>query len=748
MKTMKNILLFCFCLWSGIIVAQSTGRPKIGLVLSGGGAKGFAHIGVLKVLEEVGIQPDYITGTSMGSILGGLYAIGYRADNMHQMVAAQDWNLLMNDRVDLNEVIFEEKSFFKNELVELPLEDWAVKAPTGAIHGQKIEELLAELTLPVYQISDFDDFQIPFRCLAVDVVKGTPVELKGGYLADAMRTSMAIPTVFTAVKRDSQVLVDGGLIRNFPVEEAKNMGADIIIAVYTGAPVSDYASLNSFTDILMQSAFLMSIKDHEAQMPLVDYYIAPDLAEFSAADFQSFEGLIEAGEIAARKQIEELQALANQLNELGETPSLKPMKVVDSLFIDAIEIRGNKTIASSEIFDYLEPLLGRKIVSADLQEAIESLFGTDLFNKVTYRLLNDELLLVLQVRCEEKALNILSTSLIYDSYSNAGLLFAASTRNTILPASRTMFIGKIADNFSAKLTLLKYLGKNRDKGFFAQIGVQRSEIPIYELGEVASQFRILEVPFDLRWQRRIQNNSLLKAGFRHNILYTDPIAGRATEVFDDVRYRSSSFYVGFEHNSLNRNVFPDRGVRLTIEGYNTFDDQFSFTQLSNPEGLQNIPAKSGDYHRINIQLESFLPISVKSSLKFNAYWASVNNTENTFADFYLLGSPEKTTERSIPFYGLDANELPVRSVLGLNFGYQSFFAPNWMLSLDVNAASLAYPETFSSSGDDQFFLGGIGLSIACRTFLGPLQFSLMYPFDTDDVASKRFRSYLNFGYKF
>ncbi|MEM6377091.1 MAG: patatin-like phospholipase family protein [Bacteroidota bacterium] len=353
MKNLNYFYLFILILLPSYLSGQPSEtipeRPKIGLVLSGGGAKGFAHIGVLKVLEEVGIQPDYITGTSVGSILGGFYAIGYGADEMEELVVNQDWDLLMSDRTDLTGVIFEEKPFFKNEFIELPLKNWQVQAPSGLIQGQQIEQLFARLALRAYHLDNFDDYPIPFRCMAADVLTGDVVEISDGYLPDAMRISMAIPTIFTSVRKDSMVLVDGGLIRNFPVEEVKKMGADIVIAVYVGADNASYENTQSFSDILMQAGFLYSIKDYESQLPLVDYYLEPNLVDYSAADFQSHDSLIIRGERAARAQYDVLKQLADSINQLGPTPKVNQLPQPDSIYIHTIQVLNNKNVSRSEI---------------------------------------------------------------------------------------------------------------------------------------------------------------------------------------------------------------------------------------------------------------------------------------------------------------------------------------------------------------------------------------------------------------
>ena len=225
-----------FLLFNPICVWKSTAqdKPKIGLVLSGGGAKGLAHIGILKSLEEAGITPDYITGTSMGSIMGGLYAIGYSADEIKQIVLEADWDQLLSNKSSLDEVVFEEKDYYNRYINELNFSGFKLELPKGLIEGQKLSNLLSKLTRPVHNIEDFSQLPIPYACVAVDIETGLSVVLNKGSLARSMRASMAIPSVFTPVEIDDKLLVDGGIVRNFPVEENLEMGADYIIGVFVG----------------------------------------------------------------------------------------------------------------------------------------------------------------------------------------------------------------------------------------------------------------------------------------------------------------------------------------------------------------------------------------------------------------------------------------------------------------------------------------------------------------------------------
>ena len=191
-------------------------RPKVGYVLSGGGAKGMAHVGVLKVLEEVGLQPDYITGTSMGSIMGGLYAVGYSAEDISNIIIETDWSAILTNKIPSNEVIYSRKHEYKRSIIELPIYNGKPELPSGLVEGQKLSELFSRLTWNTAGISDFKEFPTPYACIATDIVSAEKLVMNKGDLMTAMRSSMAIPTVFTPVIYDSnKVLVDGGVVRTY-----------------------------------------------------------------------------------------------------------------------------------------------------------------------------------------------------------------------------------------------------------------------------------------------------------------------------------------------------------------------------------------------------------------------------------------------------------------------------------------------------------------------------------------------------
>jgi len=259
LKSIKYSFSIIFLVLSLISFSQE--RPKVAVVLSGGGAKGIAHVGFLKVMEQAGIVPDMILGTSMGSIVGGLYSIGFTPDSIEKMMEQQDWELILGNKVGLRQINMEEKREYDKFIAEFPLKGIVPQLPKGVIKGHELELLFEKLTWTAAGDTNFDNFNIPFRCVAVDMLSGEPYIFKSGQLSVAMRASMSIPTIMEPVKYRGMLLVDGGLINNFPVDVAKEMGADIIIGVYVGGQLKDEEELNSVFSLLTQSSLMASIND-------------------------------------------------------------------------------------------------------------------------------------------------------------------------------------------------------------------------------------------------------------------------------------------------------------------------------------------------------------------------------------------------------------------------------------------------------------------------------------------------------
>jgi len=272
-------------------------RPRICLALSGGGARGFAHIGALQALEELRVPVDCIAGTSMGSIVGGLYATGMSPREIEDAIGTVDWGNLFNDRPPRRDLSFRRKQDDVADLaeVEVGIKDGRIALPRGLIAGQKIGFVLESLTLRAAGVEDFDTLPIPFRAVATDIGTGSMVVLRRGKLADALRASMSLPGLVAPIEIDGRLLVDGGLVRNLPVDVAREMGADVVIAIDISTPLDPPSAIRSVTDVTRQVTGMLTHGNVEAQAAAADLLIRPDLAGATSGSFFQARAILPAG---------------------------------------------------------------------------------------------------------------------------------------------------------------------------------------------------------------------------------------------------------------------------------------------------------------------------------------------------------------------------------------------------------------------------------------------------------------------
>ncbi len=316
--TMSILILFASYLQPAAaqdVESNNISRPKIGLALSGGGARGAAHLGVIRVLEENNVPIDLIAGTSMGAIVGGLYASGMTTDEIEAELAAIDWDDVFHDLPPRSERSFRRKRDDDLYLTRAKpgFSDGKLKLPRGLIRGQKIDVVFSRLALPVSTIEDFDDLMIPFRAVAADIATGEEVVIDSGNLGMAIRASMSIPAVFTPAEIYGRLLVDGGIVNNLPISVVRDMGADIVIAVDISTPLLSQEEIDSVLVITSQLTGLMTRGNVEEQIATLtekDVFIVPDLGEISTTDFKEFAKAIPPGHAAAMDQIEEIRALS------------------------------------------------------------------------------------------------------------------------------------------------------------------------------------------------------------------------------------------------------------------------------------------------------------------------------------------------------------------------------------------------------------------------------------------------------
>ncbi|MCB1755490.1 MAG: patatin-like phospholipase family protein, partial [Gammaproteobacteria bacterium] len=412
-----------FCLWQGILscaillsfsalpvnaTEHILQRPKIGLALSGGGARGAAHIGVLKKLEELRIPVDYIAGTSMGSIIGGLYASGKTADELETLIAGIDWDSAFSDTAPRSQLPMRSKIDDDEFLIdfELGLDSSGIIFPRGVIQGQNLQLILKSLFADSLAVDDFDDLPIPFRAVASDIEAGVPVVLEQGDLATALHASMAIPGVYAPVEIYGKTLVDGGVTNNLPVDVVRAMGADIVIAVDISTPLIRGEDLRSAIDILDQLTNILNQGNVQKQIESLsdkDFFIVPELDKYTSSDFSLVLESIGVGAEAVKPVEDRLQKLALSEADYGAHRERILSRRQQPFVPDYITILQDSAISSDALRDRLasEPAVALDLDR--LHRDIERIHGLGIFQSVGYSVRDDYGIRGLLIRAREKS---------------------------------------------------------------------------------------------------------------------------------------------------------------------------------------------------------------------------------------------------------------------------------------------------------------------------------------------------------
>ena len=316
-------------------------RPKVGVVLSGGGAKGFAHIGALRVIEEAGIPIDFIAGTSMGSIVGGLYAVGYDPDMMQKLCTEQNWDLIIKDQIPRKFMPLDKRYHERHYLVSVPLKNGKLKIKRSMVDGMYVNMLLTRLTMPAYKERDFDSLPVPFLCIGTDMITADPIEFRKGSLAQSIRSSMSIPFLFEPVEYDGYLLCDGGLTNNFPVQNVRAMGADIIIGVDLEIIKSDPEVLDNSLKVLERLIAVVSQDKSNEAREQCDILIRPDIGKANIMSFNDFDPIIQCGEKGAQDMYPALKRLADSLQAIEPfEPVRHHTQPVDKVLVNSVEVVG------------------------------------------------------------------------------------------------------------------------------------------------------------------------------------------------------------------------------------------------------------------------------------------------------------------------------------------------------------------------------------------------------------------------
>ncbi len=754
---MQKIALFFMFLFSATLLLGQQDVPKkrlkVGLVLSGGGAKGLAHIGVLKVIEEAGVKIDYIGGTSMGAIVGGLYASGYSASELDSLFRKTDFSDLINDNLPRGAKSFYEKEASEKYALTLPFSNFKISFPPAYSGGQNIYNELVRVLYHVRNVNDFNKLSIPFLCIATNVETGKEVLLNKGYLPEAIMASGTLPSLFEPATLGDEVLIDGGVVNNYPIQEVRNMGADIIIGVDVQHGLRERDALASATEILLQINNYRTALDMVEKAKQTDIYIKPDIDNYSVIDFNSGKSIIESGEIAARQKFEALKAISSKQDKPRSLH--KYVAIKDTLIIKKLTLKGLENYSRGYVRGKLRFELDKKITFEKLQQGINNLSATGNFKTIRYELASEGDGVDLVLNLHEKQKNtFIRLAAHYDDLYKTAALINLTRRNLIMKDD----VGSVDFIFGDNIRYdLQYFV---DKGAYWSFGINSrfndfsKEI---DFNLIRSNYNILNaanvntINIDVTdLTNQIYAQTVLKEEFSFSLGLEHKYLKYSTNTLSTV---NDSLAITPQTNSAGRTIFESSNYfsafgQLTLDTYDDkyfpskglyFDGDFHFYLLSS-----DFNNNFREFSVAKAKIGGAFPIYRKLSVNLETEGGFKLGTSSiTSFDFILGGFGTNFINNFVPFYGYDFLSLPGNSYVKA-FGRLDYeFAPK-------NHAMFA--ANFANVDDDLFRTGdwftepkysGYGLGYGWESFFGPVQ--VMYSW-SPEVKSSNF--FFSIGYWF
>lgn len=699
------IIVLAFLLFmplSYYVSAQENTKPKIGLVLSGGGAKGLAHVGVIKVLEEAGIRPDFIGGTSMGSIIGALYAIGYSVDSLDYIARNYDWIYFFTDEISRRDLALEEKEDADRFFVSVPIQEKKIQIPTGVISGQNIENRLNTIFAPVYNVRNFDNFQIPFLCIATDIETGKEVVFREGYLPKVIRSSMSIPSIFNPIEIDNKLLVDGGVVNNFPVNRVKEMGADIIIGVDVGFSYYKKEELNSIIKIFEQSVFFYGEELNTRNRNLCDILIEPAMDEFSVSSFASADSIIAAGEQAARKALPEITKLAKLLGVSPGNLPVQNLELADSLQIMEIRINGLEKVSKNLVIGKLQLEVFDKVIPKDIERSVERLYSSLYFESIDYELAEMEDGVRLIINIKEAKEGQFRLGLHYDTNYRSSILLNVTIRNLVLDGSKLSTNIGLGENPFFKSSY--FINNGWKPGFGIEFTSFKQDVYIYDHGLKISSLSYAESKIRLFTQSTFWNSYALGAGLEYESIRLNPIINPLR----DLTRSSDEFlnYYGFiKMDSYDNAFYPQRGIK--------FDSQLKFITNKDQQTILFIVGRYSQAYKL----------SPKMTFINHFYGGAVDGDTIPYQySFYTGGTNPLPRNGLLPFVGLDYMERVDKNVLIWATELQYEIFPDIYAITKLNIGSMQ--DNFLNILHTDKLIGGYGFTLGYDSFIGPIEFTI------------------------
>ncbi|MFK5982091.1 MAG: patatin-like phospholipase family protein [Flavobacteriaceae bacterium] len=759
MKTPYSLFLTILFFSIPSIIFSQQEKPKVALVLSGGGAKGLAHIAVLQALDSLEIVPDLIIGTSMGSIVGGLYAAGYSGNDIEKIANNANWDDLLGGDVNLNNVSVEEKSEFKKYLIELDIIDGKPRVNSSLLRDQNLREFLSETTFPVYGITDFDDLPIPFRAMTTDIVNGKEVLISKGSLAIAMRASMSIPSVFQPVEYENTLLVDGGILNNFPVDIAVDMGADIIIGSNVGNGMLPKEELESISNILFQTSMLSSNIKIKENLKLCDILInhAPNIT-YSTGDFNKGNKIYKEGKIATNQNLEDLIELAEKLKKykqrIHEVPYRKNEIILDTIIYKGISDYNLELVKART---NIEP--DKKYTAQELISGVNRALGTRMFSVMFFKAVKDNNKAGLQLTGVEHSQHQVKGALHYDTNRGVGLILNYTGRNLLGKASRILLDIDVAEQSKIRVQYQKNFTKKNNWWFRLEAFGVLLDQEIFLKGTNIENIKYNYFQSDNQLNRNFNSlQSFIGAGINYEYTKLKPKADPeiVENIFGLDNYYLSNLEINlhYTYNTLDNVFFATKGTLIrTRVSRSVFNNVYlKSTDIS----LGEVKGSLNNFTKLNLQFEKRFNFHkkltgiVEVSANF-IFEDNLSDQEIPFEDYgyaakyFLGGNMDNARNNSYVFPGLKEDEINVSQFIKLNLGLQFNLINKVYIVPHFNLASVGYSD-FDTYMEDAFNPKGgwadkietsailsTGVTVSYHSILGPVNFDLSYVNDIDKL---------------
>ena len=760
--TFKNSFTFFVALSMILLSFQGFAqqkKPKVALVLSGGGAKGIAHIPLLQTLDSLGIVPDLIVGNSMGSVVGGLYAMGYSGDSIANIVKQANWKQLIGGRVSLKNVSVEEKTEFGRYLVELDYEKGKVKLGKFLLNDQNLRQFMTNLTFPSYKINDFDKLPIPFRAIATDIVHGKEVVLKDGSLALAMRASMSLPGVFSPVPYKDGLLIDGAILNNFPVDVAKDMGAEIIIGSDVGDGMMKKKELESISSLLFQAGMLSSHLKNPKNRALCDILINhTEYLTFGTTDFQNNQEIFKEGKRAVKDKLTELTLLSNRLKpyyqKVAKVPFVQEQIKLDTIIYSTID-KTNLPLVKART--NIQP--GEVYTRTELIEGINRAMGTTIFSQITFEQFSEKGGLGLQLNGFERSKHQVKGSIHYDTFHGVGILFNYTGRNILGAASRSLVTLDIAEMPRFRIQHQKNFGSDRDWWWRTEAYGQLLTQEVNMNQRIEEQIRYRYFEFENQVNRNITSMASyagLNLSYQNTVLTPriSPESGNPSLKLKSYSFNVIQIGAHYVYNTLNSAAFATEGATLKGNIARSVNNNINvgFSDGSIPNEIGAI----SNYTKFGFDSEKRFSLNSKFTgilgLAGNFIIVDTENSKDvSFNDFgvaakYSLGGNQLSPRRdSFILPGLQEGELPVSQFTKLNLGLQYNFKTKLYIipHLDVAIVGFGNFENYIKNMvpakgqwqdfNDVSFLLSSGITLGYDSILGPVTFDVSWVNDLDKV---------------